>query len=227
MIPLRDSTRSRSFPIITVLLIIVNLYIYFQQAAMMLVQEDLFLRQYALVPAFLTERLQSSFWSAVLYPPLVTSLFLHGGWFHVIFNMLYLWIFGDNIEDNLGHVRFLVFYLLCGIIANLSHVLIDPLSPVPLVGASGAIAGVLGAYIITFPRSRITSLLVIFIFITIRDIPAVYFLLFWFILQLFNGLTSIGLMSNSVAWWAHIGGFLSGMILMLIMKKKNRWDTYP
>lgn len=226
MIPLRDSTRSGSFPFVTVALIILNIYVYLQQFFLTTPQLEQLLYYYALIPVFLTERFQASVLSALLYPPLVTSFFLHGSWFHVLFNMLYLWIFGDNIEDRLGHARFLLFYLLCGVIANLSHVLIDPFSPIPLVGASGAIAGVLGAYFIAFPRARITSLLIIFVFVTIRNIPAVYFLLFWFIIQLINGITNIGLMGNSVAWWAHIGGFLSGMVLLLLLRKKNNRRVY-
>ena len=157
--------------------------------------------------------------SGFLHLPLLTSIFLHGGWFHVLFNMLYLWIFGDNIEDQLGHARFLLFYLLAGIAANLAHVVFFPGSPIPLVGASGAIAGVLGAYIITFPRACITSLIFVVFFVTVRKIPAVYFLIFWFVLQLANALMSLGLMGNSVAWWAHTGGFVAGILLMLLFRK--------
>jgi membrane associated rhomboid family serine protease len=138
--------------------------------------------------------------------------------------MLYLWIFGDNIEDRLGHTRFLLFYILAGIAGNLTHIILHSGSPIPLVGASGAIAGVLGAYFITFPRAKITSLFFIVFIIFIREIPAIYFLLFWFILQLVNGLTSLGIMGNTVAWWAHIGGFLVGILLMMLLKKKDRWS---
>lgn len=227
MIPLRDSARSRTFPIVTVLLIILNLYIFFQQSVMSDRQYTLFMQQYALVPAGLYRSILQSSWLGLIYPPLITSFFLHGSWLHVLSNMLYLWIFGDNIEDRLGHFRFLFFYMLCGILANLSHVALDLSSTVPLVGASGAIAGVLGAYIITFPRAKITSLIFIFIFFTIRDIPAVYFLLFWFLLQVWNAVSSIGILGDTVAWWAHIGGFLAGIALMLLLRKKNRWQVNP
>lgn len=227
MIPLRDSTRSRSFPVITVLLIILNLYIFFKQSVMPDNQYIIFMHQYALIPAGLYHSiLQYSVWG-LFYTPLVTSFFLHGSWLHVLSNMLYLWIFGDNIEDKLGHFRFFIFYMLCGIIANLSHVALDLSSTVPLVGASGAIAGVLGAYFITFPRAKITSLIFIFIFFTIRDIPAVYFLLFWFLLQVWNAVSTIGILGNTVAWWAHIGGFLAGILLMLLLRKRNRWQINP
>lgn len=221
MLPLRDSTRSHSFPYVTVILIIINIYIYFQQAISSQGELVLFISEYALIPSRFVEQLQDFSPLSLFHLPLITSFFLHGGWFHLLFNMLYLWIFGDNIEDRLGHFRFLLFYLLAGIAGNLGHVLINPSSPIPLVGASGAIAGVLGAYVITFPRSRITSLIFIFFIIMIREIPAIYFLLFWFFMQLLNGVTSLGIMGNSVAWWAHIGGFLAGMVLMILLRKKT------
>lgn len=226
MIPLRDSTRSRSIPIVTVILIILNLYIFFRQSIMPEPELERFFIQYGLIPALFTERLQDYSWFGLLYAPLVTSFFLHGSWFHVLFNMLYLWIFGDNIEDRLGHFRFILFYFLSGILANTAHFLTDINSPIPLVGASGAIAGVLGAYFITFPRARVTSLIFVFIFFTIREIPAVVFLLFWFAINLFQGLSNSGSMSNT-AWWAHIGGFLVGMILMLLLKKREPRRTSP
>ena len=226
MIPLRDSTRSRSIPIVTVILIILNLYIFFRQSIMTDPQLERFFIQYGLIPVLFTERLQDYSWFGVLYAPLVTSFFLHGSWFHVLFNMLYLWIFGDNIEDRLGHFRFILFYFLSGILANAAHFLTDINSPIPLVGASGAIAGVLGAYFITFPRARITSLIFVFIFFTIREIPAIVFLLFWFAINLFQGLSSSGSLSNT-AWWAHIGGFLAGMFLMILLKKKEPRRTLP
>ena len=221
LIPLRDSTRSHHFPYVTVTIIILNLYIYFQQFASSQSELTSIISNYALVPANLTANFQGYSFFGLLHLPLVTSIFLHGSWFHVIFNMLYLWIFGDNIEDKLGPVRFIIFYLLCGIAGNLAHVFIDPSSPIPLVGASGAIAGLLGAYVITFPRAKVTSLFFILFFFFIRDIPAIYFILFWFILQVINGVASIGIMGNATAWWAHIGGFLFGILLMTLFKKRE------
>lgn len=221
MIPLRDSTRSRSFPYVTIAIIVINLSIYFLQFTSAQAQLEQFILNYALIPARFIEQLNVSSLTGILHYPLVTSTFLHGGWFHVIFNMLYLWIFGDNIEDRLGHTRFFFFYILAGIAGNLAHILIHPTSPIPLVGASGAIAGVLGAYIITFPRANITSLIFVFFFVFIRKIPAIYFLLFWFLLQIANGITSLGIMGNTVAWWAHIGGFLSGILFMVLFRKNS------
>ena len=222
LIPLRDSTRSRHFPYLTIIIIILNLYIFFRQFTGSQAELSFIISNYAFVPAHLTANLQSSSFFGLLHTPLITSMFLHGGWFHVIFNMLYLWIFGDNIEDKLGPVRFLLFYLLCGIAGNLAHVFIDPTSPIPLVGASGAIAGLLGAYVITFPRARVTSLFFVLFFFFIRDIPAIYFILFWFALQVINGVSSLGIMGSTTAWWAHIGGFVFGILLMILFRKKER-----
>ncbi|MBM7854822.1 membrane associated rhomboid family serine protease [Desulfohalotomaculum tongense] len=145
---------------------------------------------------------------------LTTTMFLHGGWFHLLGNMLYLWIFGDNVEDRMGHGRFLIFYLFTGYIATLTHVYSMPHSTVPMVGASGAIAGVLGAYLVLYPRARVLTLLPIGIFINIIRIPAVLFLGFWFFLQVINQVTVSSASTQSVAWWAHIGGFLTGAVLV-------------
>lgn len=225
MIPLRDSTRSHKPPILTVLIIILNLYIFLRQIFLDPNQLTHFINSYAFIPAHLAENIRDYSLPGLFHPQLVTSFFLHGSLFHVLSNMLYLWIFGDNIEDKLGRVRFLLFYLLTGVFANLTQFLIDPSSPIPVIGASGAVAGILGAYFITFPRAKVTSLLFIFIFFTIRDIPAIYFLFIWFIIQVFSGISSLGTNYISVAWWAHIGGFLTGIILMLIMRKRNKTST--
>ena len=223
MIPLRDSTRSRTFPVVTVTLIALNLLIYFRQSVLDQHGLIMFLSQYALIPAMFTESIQSQFVAGLFHLPLITAIFLHGSWFHVISNMLYLWIFGDNIEDKLGRVRFLLLYLLTGISGNLAHIMTDPQSPLPVLGASGAVAGVLGAYILAFPRARITSLIFILFFITVRDIPAFYFLLFWFLLQIYNGIASLGIMGTTVAWWAHIGGFITGMILLILLRRRTNF----
>ena len=223
MIPLRDSTPSKYFPLVTVILIALNLFIFLQQALSTPLQMEGLIINYGFIPALLTERLEvSSFWG-VLYPPLLTATFLHGSWFHVISNMLYLWIFGDNIEDKLGHFRFLLFYLISGVAANLIYYVTAINSPIPLVGASGAIAGILGAYFIAFPKAKITTLIFVFIFAFIRKIPAIFFLFFWFIIQIFNGI--FGATGSSVAWWAHIGGFIVGFLLMSLLKRKIRY-TY-
>ena len=152
------------------------------------------------------------------------AMFLHGGWLHIIGNMLYLHIFGDNVEDILGHGRYLAFYLMCGAVSFLAQIFIQSNSMVPNVGASGAIAGVLGAYIILFPRARVVTLLPIFIFFTVVEIPAYVFLGIWFLIQFASGAASLGhssALSGGVAWWAHIGGFLAGMLFLRFMAPRG------
>jgi len=173
---------------------------------------------------FLVSFVPARFWAAPLYPPnlirIVISMFLHGGWLHLGGNMLYLWIFGDNIEDRLGHFKYVIFYLLCGFMATMTHAVMNAGSRLPSIGASGAIAGVLGAYLILFPRARVTTLIPIFVFITIRELPAVLVLGLWFVLQFFVGVASIGESAEAtggVAVFAHIGGFIAGMALVALM----------
>lgn len=160
-----------------------------------------------------------------IFFPFLTSMFFHGGWLHVIGNMWYLWIFGDNVEDRLGHAGFLIFYLMCGIGAAFFHILLNPNSTVPCVGASGAIAGILGAYLISFPFARVVTLVPIIFFVTVLEIPAVFLLLFWFVLQFFSGTLSIAVTaqtgSGGVAWWAHVGGFICGMILINLFPQRR------
>jgi membrane associated rhomboid family serine protease len=154
--------------------------------------------------------------------PLFTYMFLHGGFFHVFFNVYFLFIFGDNVEDRLGHVRYLIFYLLAGIISGIVQIIIFSTSAYPLIGASGAVAGVMGAYMLFFPRATVKTLVIIIIFITVIDIPAIIFLGFWFLIQFFNGTASLGLTGGGTAWWAHIGGFSFGLIYALyFMSKRN------
>lgn len=169
------------------------------------------------------------FWNGFLLIDVLTifiSMFLHGGWLHLGGNMLYLWVFGDNVEDRLGHGRYLLFYFLCGIAATLSHAFVNPVSRVPAIGASGAIAGVLGAYILMFPRARVTTLIPIFIFITIRELPAIFLLGVWFVIQLFVGVASLGAAEGGVAYFAHIGGFAFGMVLVVLMGGLRRSRSY-
>jgi len=151
-------------------------------------------------------------------------MFLHGGWFHIIGNMWYLWIFGDNVEDRLGHGRFLFFYLVCGLAAGLIQYLVSPYARVPTIGASGAIAGVLGAYFICFPRARVDLLLFFFFFVDIVAVPAFIVLLLWFVMQFFSGILTLGASATTggVAWWAHIAGFVSGILLIRILPKARR-----
>ena len=158
---------------------------------------------------------------------LVTSTFLHGGWLHLLGNMLYLYIFGDNVEDRLGHVRYLVFYLLCGMAAGAAQAWTSPHSGLPMVGASGAIAGVSGAYFLFFPTSRVVTLVPIFFFLQVVELPAVYFLLIWFIWQVLSGVATLGDRSGmgGVAFWAHVGGFVTGMILGPALRERTTAPT--
>ncbi|MFY9175539.1 MAG: rhomboid family intramembrane serine protease [Peptococcia bacterium] len=221
MIPLRDSTRSNRFPIVTVSLIAINALIYLYQKKLTDATDlQAFMLQYSFIPTILTNQIRRFSVLGLLHPPLVTSMFLHGDFFHIFFNMLYLWIFGDNIEDRLGRIRFIIFYLLCGVLATGAHYLTDINSAIPLVGASGAIAGVLGAYIITFPRARITSIIILIFIITVREIPAIFYLLIWFFINLYQGLTTSAA-GGGTAYWAHIGGFVAGIVLMKLLDRRE------
>lgn len=214
MIPLRDVIPSRTTPFVTVGIIAVNVLAFWFELSLTPAHRHDFLMDFGLVPADFA-------WST-----LVSSMFLHGGWLHIIGNMWYLWIFGDNVEDRLGHGRYLVFYLLCGAVAGLGQALINPASQVPMVGASGAIAGVMGAYFVLYPHSRVLTLIPLFIFIEIIEIPAVFFLGFWFLMQLFSGAGSIALTEGSrgggVAFWAHVAGFLTGLGGVFIFRRPER-----
>jgi membrane associated rhomboid family serine protease len=163
------------------------------------------------------------------FATLLTSMFIHGGFLHIAGNMLFLWVFGKGIEDLLGHARFFLFYIVCGIVAGYIHVITNANSPVPTIGASGAIAGVMGAYLVKYPRARIFTLVPIFIFITTLDLPAAFLLLYWFVIQFFSGIGSVGYSSISkgdVAWFAHVGGFVGGMLLVSMMHTRQRYRNY-
>ncbi len=179
-----------------------------------------FVNTFGLVPARLMAEVSvGNFYGLV---PLVTYQFLHGGWFHVGTNMLYLWVFGDNIEDRLGHFRYLVFYLLVGTLAGIIQVMFDVWSVVPIIGASGAVAGILGAYLVSCPKARVLALVPI-VFLIPVELPAVVFLGFWFVLQVFSGVASVG-MEVTIAWWAHIGGFLAGFALVGLFGKRIKCE---
>ncbi len=218
MFPLRDNVPSRSWPLVTVLLIAANFYVFYQE--LMLSDASLGKTIYALglVPADFLARLAREPFTFTTYLPFVTNLFLHGGWMHILGNMWYLWIFGDNIEDRLGKFRFLFFYIMCGVLANVAQVIVDPTSRVPTVGASGAISGVLGAYLMLFPTARIATLIPLFPIFPIFRIPALLFLPVWFLLQLQQGTLALFSVGTGIAWWAHIGGFASGFVLVKIVK---------
>lgn len=209
MIPLRDTIRSRHFPLVTWLILGVNAIVFLFQLIVDYDSLDYFVRLFALVPA---NWIENPLWFIV---SLFTSMFMHAGWFHFVSNMWILYIFGDNVEDRMGPVGFMSFYLLSGVVAGLLQTFVDPYSVIPILGASGAIAGVMGAYILLYPRARVVTLIPIFFIFTTFNVPAIIYLGFWFISQLFSGLASLGAMTmGGVAWWAHIGGFLFGLIIL-------------
>jgi membrane associated rhomboid family serine protease len=223
MIPLRDTIPSSIFPTTTATLIGLNVLAFLYELSLGR-DLDLFIMRYGAVPLRFVLAGQTDGVSILeRFLPLFTSMFLHGGWFHLIGNMLYLWIFGDNIEDRLGHGRFVLFYLLCGLAAALAQIYINPTSRIPMVGASGAVAGVLGAYLVLFPHSRIIALIPIVFFMQLAEIPAFIFLVFWFLMQFMSGAVAItGAPAGGVAWWAHIGGFVSGMALVYLVPRRKR-----
>ncbi len=217
MIPLRDVIPSRSTPYITVTLIALNALAWFYELALPNDVLPVFLQAYGVVPA------------AFSPPTLISSMFLHGSWLHVIGNMWCLWIFGDNIEDRMGHGRFIVFYLLCGIGAALGHIAMDPHSTLPTIGASGAIAGVMGAYVVFFPRSRVLTLVPLIVYYEIIEVPAFVLLGIWFLMQLFSAgaiAVTASTQSGGVAFAAHVAGFVMGVIAVFVFRWPERRHRY-
>jgi membrane associated rhomboid family serine protease len=210
MLPLRDNIPSRSVPLVNWALIGANMLTFIYQTGLKPIALHDFIKTYGVVPAHL------SLGNPSTWIPLLTAIFLHGGWFHLISNMWVLFIFGDNIEDRMGHSRYLGFYLLGGIFANVLQAMIIPKSLVPAIGASGAIAAVLGGYFLLYPRARIVTIILLFLYPWIVEISALVFLGFWFISQLYSGFLSLsvpgGASMGGVAWWAHVGGFVFGML---------------
>lgn len=223
LLPLKDDNPTRRFPIITISLLIINIavFLYSLQFTTAAAQE-VFIGKYALIPKAITTGIPTSPFSIhPVYLTIVTSMFLHGGILHIASNMLFLWIFGNNVEDVLGRFKFILFYLLAGTAGALSQVATDPLSTIPNVGASGAIAGVLAGYLIMFPGARVVTL-VFFIFIEVIRIPAIILIGFWFILQIMSGVFSLSTTGGGVAYFAHIGGFLAGLIMTILLLKVPR-----
>ncbi|MCI0531191.1 MAG: rhomboid family intramembrane serine protease [candidate division Zixibacteria bacterium] len=213
MFPLRDNVPAETKPLITGGIIALNLLAFLYQLSYGPEFESVFLK-FGLIPYHLTHGQEMGYGTAIPAPvTLFTSMFMHGGWGHLIGNMWFLWIFGNNIEDKLGHFTFVIFYLLSGLAAAALQILINPSSQIPMVGASGAIAGVLGAYLITFPRARVLSLIWIGFFVRVMAVPAVFFLGYWILIQFILGLPTIGQEVGGTAWFAHIGGFVAGMVL--------------
>lgn len=217
MIPLRDSIRPRRYPFVNIGIILINIAVFVYQLGMGSEELMQFFTTYGVVPQRLTLLLDTPL-RVELWLPLFSSMFLHGGWLHLLGNMLYLWVFGDNVEDRLGHSGYLLFYLLAGAAGGLFHVAANPLSTVPTIGASGAVAAILGAYFIFYPGARVLTLVPIFFILTTIELPAMIFLFLWFFLQLFNAfLAGVAPGAQTVAWWAHIGGFVVGFIVALLV----------
>jgi membrane associated rhomboid family serine protease len=226
LFPLRDTVRTRRTPIVNWLLIVANLLVFLYEVTLPEAELERFLYRLGAVPYLFFHPgvraelgLGGSDWL-----PVLTSQFLHGGWLHVISNLWVLYIFGDNVEDRLGSVRYLFFYLLCGVAASLLHLYTNGDSRVPAIGASGAIAGVMGAYFVLYPHARVVTLIPVFFFPAIVEIPAYIFLLFWFLTQFFSGTLSLVTRSEAggIAWWAHVGGFLAGIVLLMIFAPPQR-----
>jgi len=223
MIPIRDSNPSYTFPIVVVSLILTNVLVYLYEMGVPQGQIEPFFRTYGLIAREFT-------FAAGLKDravPVVTSMFLHGGLLHLLGNMWFLWIFGDNVEDRIGHGRFLLLYFVSGACAAFLQVAINPYDTTPIVGASGAIAGVLGAYLVMFPHASVLTIVPVFIFLTFVNIPASIFLILWFGMQFLYGMGSFMAGAGSIAWWAHVGGFAAGVVLaFLIPKKRRRLDQF-
>jgi membrane associated rhomboid family serine protease len=228
LIPLRDTVPSRRFPIVNYTLIGLCLAGFVLELSAG-DQLEAFVREHGLVPArYFALRDRLGLLAPAIYTPFLTSVFLHGGWLHLLGNLLYLWIFGDNIEDRLGHLGYTVFYLAGGFFSGAAHVVIHPDSVIPTIGASGAIAAVMGAYFLLYPRARIMTLVVFFFWVEIVPIPAVIYLLVWFAMQLASGtlaLATTGPQAGGVAFWAHTGGFAYGALIVILLGLRGRPHT--
>lgn len=219
MFPVSDVIPSRTTPVVTIALIALSAVAFLYELVLDEHELQAFVLTYAVVPA------------AFSWPTVLTSMFLHAGWLHILGNMLYLWIFGDNVEDRFGHSWYLVFYLFCGASAAAGQLAMHPLSTSPIIGASGAVAGVMGAYFVIYPQSRVLTAVFVVFFLDLIEIPAVFFLGIWFLMQLFSGVGSIGVDAADVgvAFWAHVVGFAAGALIgacsrMLAQPQKNGWE---
>jgi membrane associated rhomboid family serine protease len=222
MIPLKDINPRATTPFVTILIIVSNVVVFLYQLSLGSRGGQAFIYEFGMIPARVDLLLTGH---GVTLPqalaPLFTSMFLHGGWLHIIGNMWFLWVFGDNIEDYFGHSKYLLFYLVCGIGAGLTHTLANLSSNVPAVGASGAISGVLGAYMVLYPRARVVTLIPLFIVFFTVQLPAFVILGYWFLIQFLSGLSSLGAdTGGGTAWWAHIGGFILGAVLVLASRRR-------
>lgn len=241
MIPIKDTIHSRSFPLVTWLLVIANVLVFVLiELPLGQNQLDRFISTYGVTPNLCAAPILNGLSTAsnpglgVLFQgcaiPLLTSMFLHGGWLHIIGNMWVLLIFGDNVEDRMGSIRYLIYYLICGVVSGLTQAFVAPASQVPAIGASGAIAGVLAAYLVFFPQARVVTFIPLFILPWFVNIPALIFIVLWFLLQFFNGVLALGgAVAGGVAYWAHVGGFLCGLLLVWIFagRSRDRPRSYP
>lgn len=231
MIPIRDIIPRREFPFVNYSIIVINILIFLYEVSLPEGLLNDFFYLFGLVPARFSHPEWAYFNGLYIdnYWPFFTNMFLHGSWFHLISNIWTLFIFGDNVEDRLGHFKYLIFYILSGLAASITHFIFNIDSTIPAIGASGAIAGVMGAYLIMFPYSRIVTLIPIFIIPFFIEIPAIIYLGIWFYTQIVSGTFSLMANQNAagIAWWAHIGGFVFGMIAHIIFKKKKYRDFYP
>lgn len=226
MIPVGDSIRSRTFSYVNYALILTNIIVFLYELSLGSTREqNLFFFDWGAVPVDLKDFAESptSGNADVLVTPF-TAMFIHGGWLHLLGNMVYLWVFGDNVEDSLGHIRYLAFYLMAGLAGTALQVFMDSNSQIPTVGASGAIAGVLGAYIVLYPRAMVTIYVPILIFFTFA-VPAAFLIGAWFVMQVLSGAATIGYAvgaEGGVAWWAHVGGFASGFVMVWVLRRRER-----
>jgi membrane associated rhomboid family serine protease len=219
-IPLKDNNPSRSYPVVNITLILVNVAVFLYQYTLPERDFKAFVLANSAIPARIPAFFAGHLGLEAAFLPLFTSMFLHAGFLHIAGNMLFLWIFGDNVEDFFGHFTYLFFYLVCGIGAGLLHIFFNLGSTLPALGASGAISGVMGAYMLLYPRERILTL----VFIFLVPIPAVFILGYWFLLQFLGGITALGgSASGGVAVWAHVGGFLLGMLLTALARRPQRY----
>ncbi|MBU2538993.1 MAG: rhomboid family intramembrane serine protease [Proteobacteria bacterium] len=225
MFPLKDDIPSRHFPVVNLVLIIANILSFTYEMSLG-PQLESFIVTHGFVPVRFSAELAGNFMPLSSYLPVFTSMFIHGGLLHVFSNLWMLWIFGDNVEDRMGHGRYLLFYLLCGVGAALAQFWANPQAQSPMIGASGAIAGVLGAYFLLYPRARILTFIPIFILFYLVEIPAYFFIGFWFLMQFLQGAAQqviVGrLAEGGVAWWAHVGGFVAGVVLLYFFKREEK-----
>lgn len=220
LIPLRDINPTERFSVVTAFFIAVNIAVFIYELSLGTVARDAFVSSFALIPQRLFFPQAAAQGAVPVEATMFTSMFMHGGFLHIAGNMLYLWIFGNNVEDSMGRMRFIVFYFFCGIIAAYSHALANTSSVVPMIGASGAISGVLGAYLMLYPRARVLTLVAFGLYVRTVQLPAMFVLGFWFVLQFLSALVSAGT-GEGVAWYAHVGGFVAGMALIGLFKRKK------